>query len=71
MVYIHFCLIDPKIKIFRDFRGGRGGLSPLSKNENSKITEFPQKLQNTEIWECSFKNLWNIDIILKMIQPPC
>ena len=49
---------DPKIKIFRDFRVFV--LSPIPKGENSEITEIYQKPQNTEIWECNFKNPWII-----------
>ena len=39
-------VIDPKIKIFRDFRVFV--LSPTPKNENSEITEILQKRYNTE-----------------------
>ena len=44
---MHLNFIDPKIKIFRDFRVFV--LSPISKNENSEITEILQKDQNTEM----------------------
>ena len=46
-----------KIKIFRDFR--IFVLSPIPENENSEITEIPQKDHNTEMWGCSFKSSWN------------
>ena len=44
---MHLNFIDPKIKIFRDFQVFV--LSPISKNENSEITEILQKDQNTEM----------------------
>ena len=44
-MYLNFA--DPKINIFRDFRVFI--LSPILKNENSEITEIPEKPQNTEI----------------------
>ena len=44
---MHLNFIDPKIKIFRDFRVFV--LSPISENENSEITEILQKDQNTEM----------------------
>ena len=44
---MHLNIIDPKIKIFRDFRGFV--LKPITKNENSEITEIPQKCPNFEI----------------------
>ena len=52
-VHIYLSFIDPKIKIFRDFRVLV--LSSIPKNENSEITEILQKGHNTEMWECS----WN------------
>ena len=56
-VHIHLSFIDPKIKIFRDFRGFV--LRPILKNENSEIAEILLKGHNTEMWECSFKSSWN------------
>ena len=56
-VHIHLSFIDPKIKIFRDFRVFV--LRPILKNENSEITEILRKGHNTETWEYSFKSSWN------------
>ena len=56
-VHIHLSYIDPKIKIFRDFRVFV--LRPILKNYNSKITEILEKCHHTEMWECSFKSSWN------------
>ena len=44
---MHLNFLDPKIKIFRDFRVVV--LRPIPKNENSEITKIDQKPQNTEI----------------------
>ena len=46
-IHMHLNSIDPKIKIFCDFRVFV--LSPIPKNENSEITEILQKHHNTEI----------------------
>ena len=56
-VHIHLSYIDPKIKIFRDFRVFV--LRPILKNYNSKITEILEECHHTEMWECSFKSSWN------------
>ena len=56
-IHIHWSLIRLKIKIFRDF--GVFILRPTGINENSEITQILQKRQNTDIWDCSFKNNWN------------
>ena len=45
------------LKIFCDF--WIFVLRPIPKNENLAITEIHQKPQNTETWECNFKNSWN------------
>ena len=55
---MHLNIINPKIKIFRDFPVFI--LSPIPKFENSKFTEMPQNHHNTQIWECSFKNSWYV-----------
>ena len=34
--------------------------SPIPKNKNPEITEIHQKKQNTEIWECNFKDSLNV-----------
>ena len=52
-MYLNFG--DLRKKNFCDFV-----LNPIPENENSKIREIDQKPQNTEIWECNFKNSWNI-----------
>ena len=44
---MHLNIIDPKVKIFRDFRVFV--LSSIPKNENSEITEILQKGRNTEM----------------------
>ena len=44
---MYFSLIDPEIKIFRDFQVFV--LSPIPKNENSEITEVLQKRHNTDM----------------------
>ena len=56
-IHIYLNIIDPKIKIFRDFRVFV--LRPIPKNENLEISEILQKCHNTVIWKCSFKNSWN------------
>ena len=56
-IHMHWNVINQKIKIFRDFRVFV--LSPKPKNENLEIPEIHQKLQNTEIWVCNFKNSLN------------
>ena len=68
-IHMHWSLINPKIKIFRDFRVFV--LSPTPKNENSEITEILQKRQNTEMWECSFKSNWNAVQITSNSKPFC
>ena len=55
---MHWNFIDLKIKFFRNFRSFV--VSPIPKNENSEITEILQKYPNTEIWESSFKNSWDV-----------
>ena len=47
-----------KLKIIRYFRVFV--LRPIPKYENSEITEMLQKCHNTELWECSFKNSWDV-----------
>ena len=56
-IYMHWNVINKKIKISRDFRVFV--LSPIPKNENLEIPEIHQKLQNTEMRVCNFKNSLN------------
>ena len=59
-----------KAKIFHDIRVSV--LSPMLKTKNLEIMEILQNSQNTEIWECIFKNssrCFSNHINLKMIQP--
>ena len=56
-IHMHWSAINQKIKIFHDFRVF--ALCPIPKNENSEIPEIRQKLQNTEMWVCNFKNSLN------------
>ena len=46
-VHIHLNFIDPRIRIFHDFRVFV--LSPILKNKDSEITEILQKGHNTEM----------------------
>ena len=46
-IHMYLSVINPKIKTFRNFR--IFVLSPISKNENSEITEILQKCDNTEM----------------------
>ena len=63
-MYLNFA--DLKIDIFRDFRVFV--LSPISKNENSEITEILQKCHNTEIRECSLKSSLDVPQITNKSQ---
>ena len=45
-IHMHLNFIDPKVKIFRDFRVFV--FRTILKNENSEITEILQKRYNTE-----------------------